>query len=84
MPDLRDFLTESQLENLEHLEQTLEIVRAPAHPEPAVSREELVEFVRCICEGEPSIGSGRLVQGQRAVELAAWEFYRRLHEGGEL
>jgi hypothetical protein len=48
------------------------------------TREELVEFIRCICEGDVPIGSGGKVHGTRAIELAAWEFYRRLQEAHEL
>lgn len=48
------------------------------------SREELVEFVRCICEGDVPIGSGGKIHGVRAIELAAWNFYRRLQEAHEL
>lgn len=79
MPDLQDFLSDSQIERLEH---TLEIPTVQASPGP-VSREELVEFIRCIAEGESPVAS-KLVSGQRAIELAAWEFYRRLQEEGVL
>lgn len=50
----------------------------------AVSREELVEFIRAICEGDVPIGSGGKIHGVRAIELAAWNFYRRLQEAHEL
>jgi hypothetical protein len=72
----------------EHLDQTLEIPTltpcglASATTQP-VSREELIEFIRCIAEGESPVAS-TLVSGQRAIELAAWEFYRRLQEEGVL
>lgn len=58
-------------------------VSTPCPVHLVVSREELVEFIRCIAEGEP-LFSSKLVQGQRAIELAAWDLYRRLQEGGEL
>lgn len=48
-----------------------------------VSREELINFVRAIAEGDP-LFSSELVHGQRAIELAAWDLYRRLQEAHEL
>jgi hypothetical protein len=73
------FRAERERERLEH---TLEIPTALASPGP-VSREEFIEFIRCIAEGDPLFTS-KLVSGQRAIELAAWEFYRRLQEAHEL
>lgn len=73
------FRAERERERLEH---TLEIPTVQSSPGP-VSREEFIEFIRCIAEGQSPVSS-KLVSGQRAIELAAWEFYRRLQEEGVL
>ena len=87
MPDLLNFLNDDAVALLEEhardrLERTLEIPTLQSSPGP-VSREELIEFIRCIAEGESPVAS-TLVSGQRAIELAAWEFYRRLQESHDL
>lgn len=82
---------------LAHLEHTLEIPLSPstphwtAEPAQAISRamletrfHDLADFVRAICEGDVPIGSGKLVSGQRAIELAAWALYRKLHHACEI
>lgn len=83
----------------ERLDQTLEIPRVasasdphwtsePAREAPRASLEarfsDLSEFVRCIAEGEPFFSAETGVGGQRAIELAAWELYRKLQESHDL
>jgi hypothetical protein len=80
------------------LEHTLEIPLAPSASDPhwtsepssAVPRAilearfaDLSEFIRCIAEGD-KLFTSELVSGQRAIELAAWDLYRRLQESHEL
>jgi hypothetical protein len=60
----------------------------PARSAPRASLEarfsDLSEFVRCIAEGEPFFSAETGVGGQRAIELAAWELYRKLQESHDL
>lgn len=71
-----------EFERREQLERTLEIPMLALSDQPP-TRQELVDFIRAICEGSPVVSSNK-VQGQRAIELAAWDFYRRLQEAHEL
>lgn len=81
------------------LDNTLEIPLAPSASDPHWTSEpssaapraalesrfsDLSEFVRCIAEGEPFFSAETGVGGQRAIELAAWELYRKLQESHDL
>jgi hypothetical protein len=46
---------------------------------------DLSEFVRAICEDRPLFGTAsNLLSRQRAIELAAWNLYRKLQDSGDL